>query len=364
MTDDVLQLGSWLKDTDCEMAAMESTGNYWKPVYNIFEEKGIPIMVVNAHFGGGGIKEALKNGADIVLTQRVVDSALSLGPLAYEIDWDLNDPCQMAMGTTVGHIMEYSMHATGGNYLDPGYKECADPGHLGVPIAEFSEDELIITKVPNTGGSVSRDSIIEQIIYETTDPTDYMVPDVTLDLTNLKVEKIGKDVVRITGFKGHPRPEKLKVLVSFFEGYMNEEWVCWSGLGCKERAKVGEEVLFGRLKQIGFKPREFRYDYVGVNSIMRKMTPKNAFPEDPSEIILRLVCKDDDPDMCNLLHEEIDAMACGGPANTGKIGTFGSRLRPVIGLTFIYVDRKDVCESDSIGNGKANTWRTTRQGTG
>ena len=119
----------------------------------------------------------------------------------------------------------------------------------------------------------------------------------------------------------------------------------WAGPDAAKRAELGKQILKDRLDLVGFKPKEFRCDYVGVNAVMRELTPNNVMPVDPWEIVLRLACKDDSADMCRLLTEEIDSMAIAGPQSTGKIGTFSGRIRPVIGLTSMLVSRKDCCET-------------------
>lgn len=314
------------------------------PVYN-YELKRENIISAEVYFGADGIKKALEDGAHVVLTTRVVDSALYLGPLAYEFGWDLNDIDKAAKGSIIGHIMECGVQPTGGAYGDPGYKPVPDPSRIGMPIAEVTEDSVYISKVPDTGGLVTVDSVIEQIIYETTDPTSYKLPNVIADLTGLKITQAGKDVVKVEGFKGHPRPETLKVMIGFMEGYMNEEWVGWAGPGAKQRADMGMKILMERLEIVGFKPNEFRWDYVGLNSMMRELTPDFVYRTEPWEVVVRLVCKDHRVDMCNKLTEEIDGMGIAGPMCTAKIGTLSGRLRPVIGLTSMLIDRKHCIET-------------------
>lgn len=303
------------------------------------------VLSAEVYFGAGGIKEALANGADVVLTTRIVDSALYLGPLAYEFGWDLNDPQLAAKGSIVGHLMECGCQVSGGTFADPGYKEVFDLGHLGAPIAEVTEDYVRLTKVPGSGGVVSVDSVTEQMLYEITDPTCYLLPDVTADFSGIRLKEVDKDVVEITGFKGKPRPEKLKVLVGFMEGYMNEQMVAWNGPGAMERAELCKEVLKTRFDVIGFHPKEFRWDYVGINSVGREVTPEWAQQFTPREVILRLACKDESAEMCELLKKEVDSLANNGPSFSGKVGTFGANTRPVIGMRSTLVDRDKAKET-------------------
>lgn len=303
------------------------------------------VLSAEVYFGADGIKEALENGADVVLTTRIVDSALYLGPLAYEFGWDLDDPQLAAKGSTIGHLMECGCQVSGGTFADPGYKEVEDLGHLGAPIIEVTEDYVHLTKVPGSGGCVCPESVTEQMVYEITDPTCYILPNVIIDFTGLRFRQVEKNVVEITGFKGRPKPEKLKVLVGFMEGYMNEQMVAWNGPGAMERAELCKEVLKTRFDVVGFKPEKFRWDYVGINAVSREVTPANAQTFTPWEVILRMACKDDSAEMCNLLKNEVDSLANNGPSFSGKVGTFGAQTRVVIGMRSALIGRSDACET-------------------
>lgn len=303
------------------------------------------VLSAEVYFGAGGIKEALANGANVVLTTRIVDSALYLGPLAYEFGWDLNDPQLAAKGSIIGHLMECGCQVSGGTFADPGYKEVPDLGHLGAPIVEVTEDYVHLTKVPGSGGAVNVETVTEQMIYEITDPTAYLLPDVTADFSGLHFEEVGENVVEITGFKGRPRPEKLKVLVGFMEGYMNEQMVAWNGAGAMERAELCKEVLKTRFDIVGFKPKAFRWDYVGINAVGREITPEWAQQYTPREVILRLACKDESAEMCDKLKNEVDSLANNGPSFSGKVGIFSANTRPVIGLRAAFIDRDKAKET-------------------
>lgn len=303
------------------------------------------VLCAEVYFGADGIKEALENGADVVLTTRIVDSALYLGPLAYEFGWDLEDPQLAAKGSTIGHLMECGCQVSGGTFADPGYKEVDDLGHVGAPIIEVTDEYVHLTKVPGSGGTVCPESVTEQMLYEITDPTCYILPNVIIDFSNIKFRQVEKDVVEITGFSGKKRPEKLKVLVGFQEGYMNEQMVAWNGAGAMERAELCKEVLKTRFEVVGFHPKEFRMDYVGINSVAREVTPAAAQTFKPWEVILRMACKDESKEMCDLLKSEVDSLANNGPSFSGKVGTFGAQTRVIIGMRSALIDREDACET-------------------
>lgn len=306
---------------------------------------GNEVISAEVYFGADGIVEALKNGADVVLTTRIVDSALYLGPLAYEFGWDMDDPRLAAKGSTIGHLLECGVQATGGYYGDPGYKPVPDPARVGVPIVEVTEEYVHITKTPTSGGLVTPDTLIEQMLYEITDPKEYILPNVIVDFTDIKFEQVAKDVVAVTGFKGRQKPEKLKVLVGFKEGFMTEEYVIWAGPGALSRAELAKDILRERFEIIGFKPKEFRWDYVGRDACLREATPDYAKQPEPWEVVLRLAAKDDSQEMCQLLGKEIDTICMCGAASTGKYGPMSNRTRPVIGMLSGLIDRDAVAET-------------------
>jgi hypothetical protein len=340
----------------CKIAAVYNSADVMKVLFEkdlefqdihkrISDYDPATVLSAEVYFGADGIKEALENGANVVLTTRIVDSALYLGPLSYEFGWDLNDVELAAKGSIIGHLMECGCQVTGGTFADPGYKEVEDLGHLGAHIIEVTEEYVHLMKVPGSGGQVSPDSVSEQLLYEITDPTQYILPNVTIDFSHLRLRQVEKDVVEITGFAGKPRPEKLKVLVGFMEGYMNEQMVAWNGPGAMERAELCKEVLKTRFDVVGFHPQEFRCDYVGINAVAREVTPASAQTFTPWEVILRIVCKDKSADMCNLLKSEVDSLANNGPSFSGKVGTFGAQTRAVIGMQSALMNRSDACET-------------------
>ena len=306
------------------------------------KDLGDRMVSVEVYFGADGIVEALRNGADVVLTTRIVDSALYLGPLAYEFGWSLDDPDLAAKGSIIGHLMECASQASGGYFSDPGYKDVPDIEHLGNPIVEVSEEYVRFTKTETTGGLVTPATLKEQLVYEITDPSNYILPNCVVDFTGLRFREIGKNLVETVGFKGRPKPEKLKMLVGIKEGFMNEEYVQFAGPGAYQRAELARKILTERFGIIGFRPTELRMDYVGLNSVHREATPPWNF--EPWEVVLRIAAKADSPEMCDLLRQEMDTICMNGPSATGKYGPMSGRIRAVIGMLSALVDRNEVEE--------------------
>lgn len=176
------------------------------------------VFSANAYFGGRPIAEALAAGADMVITGRVVDSALTLGPLMYEFGWTDRDYDLLSAGSLAGHVIECGAQATGGLFTD--WQDVPDWAHIGYPVIECHADgSFVVTKPPGTGGLVSAAAVAEQILYEVGDPQAYALPDVVCDFTEVKVEEVGEHRVKVTGAKGYPPSDRYKVCVTFGDGF-------------------------------------------------------------------------------------------------------------------------------------------------
>jgi hypothetical protein len=278
------------------------------------------IVSAEAYLGAGGIVEALRDGAECVITTRIADGALYLGPLAYEFGWAVEDYDAMARGMVIGHLMECGTQISGGYFCDPGYKDVPGLADLGSPIAEVTRDEVIITKTAGSGGIVSTATCAEQLLYEVEDPANYLCPDCIADFTQVGFEQVGPDRVRVLiGAVGKPKTPYLKALVGVKEGFMTEEMVIFAGPGALERAQMTEEILRERFRKINLIALDVRFDYLGLNAVHREATPANEHV--PYEIILRIALKTDSREEANKLRREVDPLAVNGLAGTGKWAT-------------------------------------------
>lgn len=170
-----------------------------------FEHVKNSIVNVNVYYGRKPLMELLEQGVDLIITGRCTDSAMFLAPLAYEFGWKDEDLDDLAKGIMVGHLLECGGQGAGGNYMY-GWRDVPDMDQLGFPIAEVTEDDLIITKAPNCGGLVCKESVAEQFLYEIHDPANYITPDVTADISEATLEDVGPNMVRVAGIKDI-RPE-------------------------------------------------------------------------------------------------------------------------------------------------------------
>lgn len=308
----------------------------------IAERRG-DIVSGEVYLGAEGIVEALRQGADVVITTRVADACVYLGPLAYEFGWNFDDHHLIAKGMIIGHLLECGCQISGGYFADPGYKDVPDLHDVGNPIVEVTEDRVIITKLPNTGGVVSEATCKEQLLYEVQDPSRYYCPDVIADFTKVTFKEIGRNEVEVfIDRAGVPRTATLKALIGLHEGYMTEEMVLFAGPGAMARAELTKDILTKRLKRAELDAEEIRMDYIGTNAVHRESSPAPA--SEPYEVVLRIALKTRTRAEADKLRREVDPLAVNGASGTGKWATSapGSRVRPIVGLNSALVPREEV----------------------
>jgi len=302
------------------------------------------IVSAEVYLGCDGIVQALRDGADVVVTTRVADACLYLGPLAHEFGWSLDDYGKMARGMVIGHLMECSAQLTGGYFADPGYKDVPGLENLGSPIAEVWEDDIRLSKLPGSGGLLTPATCKEQLLYEVGDPAHYLGPDCVTNLGAVTFTQTAKDevAVHLGCAVGEPRPETLKALVGVREGYMTEEMVIFAGPGALDRAMMTRDLLRKRFDAIELRAQELRFDFLGVNGVHREASPPSS--ADPYEVILRIALKTSDRAEAEKLRKEVDPLAVNGVSGTGKWATsaVGSRVRSVIGLNSCLVPRASI----------------------
>ena len=225
-------------------------------------------MSANAYLGAEPMAQALSAGADIVITGRASDPALFLAPMIHAFGWAMDDWNLLGQGTVAGHLLECAGQITGGYFADPGYKDIPDLARLGFPIGEVGEDgSLVITKVEGSGGAVTAQTCKEQLLYEVHDPRQYIQPDVVADFSQVKVEEIGPDRVRVSGGRGTKRTDTLKVSVGYVDSYIGEGQISYAGPGALARGRLALEIVRERLKLTGVAASELRFELIGVDSL-------------------------------------------------------------------------------------------------
>jgi len=277
------------------------------------------IVFASAYLGAKPLVEALEAGADIVLTGRVADAALFLAPMVYELGWRWDEWDKLAQGMVVGHLLECSGQATGGNF-GGDWRSIPDLAHIGYPIAEVWENgDALITKAPGTGGRVNFDTLHEQLLYEVHDPGHYMTPDVDVDMTTLRMEEIGTDEVRVTGATGGPAPEMLKIVAGYEDGVMGQAMLGYAWPDAMAKARAAAEIIQQQMSEIGLRAEETIIEYVGYNSIHGPLADPTHV-DDLNEVYLRIAVRCADKREAAKLGRLFPPLALSGPPFIGGAG--------------------------------------------
>ena len=279
------------------------------------------LISANAYQGGFEIAAALKEGAQIVVTGRVADPSLVLGPAVAHFGWAADDWNRLAGATMAGHLLECGAQVTGGYFADPGSKDVPDLANVGYPIAEIAEDgTCVITKPPGTGGLVDVRTVKEQLLYELHDPAAYVTPDVVADVTAAQLSYIGHDRVHVTGVRGHPRTPTLKVLAYFEGGWLGEAEISYAGPNAEARARLAIDIVRKRMGS-GI---HLRFDLIGRCSILGDdagLTLSTVAPSNAEDVRLRAAARHDDPNEIDRLLREVYSLWLCGPAGGGGVRT-------------------------------------------
>lgn len=297
------------------------------------------IVAANAYIGSDGVIEALQGGADVVVTGRVSDSALYVGPMMHEFGWSFAEPYWDRIGAaiTIGHLLECSCFVTGGGSCQ--WREAKEPWHIGFPIAEVDQDaNAVITKVDGSGGIVNQWTVKEQLTYEISDPHSYFMPDGVADFTSVEMAEIGPDRVRVTGMSGRPRPDTLKVCIGYRDGFIAEGLLLYSWPDALEKAQRSEDIVRRRLAMLGVEPVELRFDYVGINTLHGNTV--HPVEGEPNEVGLRIAAKVRTMDEADVVRREATHLwTLGG---TGTAFGVPFRPRPVVALWPTLIPRSAV----------------------
>lgn len=277
------------------------------------------LLFANAYLGALPLVEALDTGADIVLTGRVADAALFLAPMVYELSWRWDDWDKLAQGIVVGHLLECSGQATGGNF-GGDWRSIPDLTHIGYPIAEVWENgDAVISKAPGTGGRVNFDTLREQLLYEVHDPGHYLTPDVDVDMTTLHMEEIGPDEVRVTGATGRPAPEMFKIVAGYEDGVMGQALIGYAWPDALAKAQLAAQIIQQQMVEIGLKAEETVIEYMGYDSIHGPLAdPVHA--RDLNEVYLRIAVRCADKKEAAKLGRLFPPLALSGPPFIGGAG--------------------------------------------
>ncbi len=296
------------------------------------------VVSANAYLGAAPIADALGEGARVVITGRVADASLTVGPALHTHGWSLEDLDHLAAATVAGHLIECGAQVSGGFYTHWPELDLAD---VGYPIAELQDSgACIITKPNGTGGRVSRETVCEQLVYEIGDPNHYLTPDVDADFTTVTVHDEGSDRVRVQGATGRPAPETLKVSLAYRAGYMASSQLLIYGRQCVAKAHSCAELIFARLARAGFAMDRKHVELLGTGASAGQ-PPRGS--DELREVVLRISVQDLRRDAVERFAREITPLATSGPAGLAGYTSGRAQVRPAFAYWPTTIPRDRLC---------------------
>ena len=284
------------------------------------------VLSANAYLGAAPVVEALQRGAQVVITGRVTDTGLTLGPLMHAFGWPRDAWDRIAAGTVAGHIIECGAQASGGNCLSD-WKTIPNLAAVGYPIVEARTDGTFdLIKHPGTGGRIDVAGVTEQLVYEMGDPRDYITPDGVADFTTIQLRQVGKDRVRVSGVRGKPATDKLKVSIAYFYGYKAIGTLVYAWPDALEKARAADRILRQRLAALGLKFEAMLTEFVGANATHGALALQDVEPATIPEVQLRIGVRSPDKAAVDRFTREIAPLILNGPPSV--TGFAGGRPKP------------------------------------
>jgi len=309
--DDIMDYIKQLIDSGHSMENMDTD----EPLTSIVDK----ILSANVYFGARPIVEALKSGADVVITGRVTDTGLTLGPMIHEFGWKFGDFDKMAAGTIAGHIIECGAQCSGGNFTD--WLRIPDMENIGFPIIEaYPDGSFVVTKHEGTGGCVDTMTVSEQLLYEIGDPSSYITPDCIADFTSIQIEQQAPNRVFVNGIKGMPATDSYKVSISYKDGFKLTSTLVYVWPDALQKAERAGEILHKRAQSLGIIFDKYRVEMVGFNSCNEK---NDQSPTDYNEVQLRVSATSASESDLNRFGREVAPLILTGPS--GVTGFAGGR---------------------------------------
>ncbi|HVC96301.1 MAG TPA: acyclic terpene utilization AtuA family protein [Pirellulales bacterium] len=283
-----------------------------------------PVVSANAYLGAREIAGCLDSGARIVITGRVADASLTVGPAVHAFGWSWDDWRRLAAASVAGHMIECGAQATGGFY--PHWREI-DLANIGYPIAELNDaGDVVITKPPGSGGVVNRETVAEQLVYEIGDPAHYLTPDVDVDFSTVEAEELGHDRVAVRGATGRPAPESYKVSLAYRAGFMASGQMLIYGRDAAAKARACAEIVLDRLRLAGHKFERSFVECLGAGESVPSLAPP---PAELREVMLRLSVHDPRRETVERFAKEFAPLATSGPAGLAGYASGRPQPRPV-----------------------------------
>jgi hypothetical protein len=312
------------------------------------------VLSANVYLGAFPLARALATGADVVISGRCADAALALAPMIHRFGWRETDWDLLAAGAVAGHVIECGAHATGGNFQ--GDWQSLDLVEIGYPIIEAEPDgTAAITKHPGTGGLVDVHTVKEQLVYEIGDPCCYVTPDVVVDFTSLALKQTGRDRVRITGARGRPRPEMLKVSLNYAAGWKALGTLVFSRPQAIEKARRADEIVRERLRRAGLAFDAIETEFLGAGACdairgrsgLSTSKPEaaeraGASPFNPPEVQLRIGVRGPDRGAVDRFTRELIPLVLSGPPGATGYGEGRPQVREVVAYWPALIPRAEI----------------------
>ena len=306
------------------------------------------VLSANAYLGAAPVVDALRRGADTVITGRVTDTALTLAPLMHAFDWRPDAWDLIAAGTVAGHIIECGAQCSGGNCM-VDWRRIPDLANVGYPIAEGSPDGTFeIIKHPGTGGRITVAGVTEQLVYEMGNPREYITPDCIADFTTIRLRQAGKDRVRVSGIAGRPATDKLKVSIAYFYGFKAVGTLVYAWPDAYEKAQAADRVLRERLRGLGLGFDAIHTEFLGVDATHGPLTRKSPHVAELPEVQLRIGVRAAARAPVERFTREIAPLILNGPPSV--TGFAGGRPKPeeIVAYWPALIDRRVVQPSVEI----------------
>jgi hypothetical protein len=303
------------------------------------------VLSGNAYIGSTPIVQALQQGANVVVTGRSTDTALTMAPLRHEFGWAEDDWNALAAGIVAGHILECGAQCSGGNCLHD-WRTIPDLANVGYPIAEARADgTFVITKHPGTGGRVNVPSVTEQLVYEMGDPHAYITPDVVADFTSIRLENAGENRVRVHGITGGPPTPFLKVSIAYRAGFKAVGSLVYSWPDAMEKAQLADRVLRERLDTLGLKFDQVLSEFVGATSTHG---PLAGDGRDAPEVQYRIGVRGSDRAAVERFTREIAPLVLNGPPSVTGFAGGRPKVEEIVAYWPALLDKRAVSTAVTI----------------
>ncbi|HUH12824.1 MAG TPA: acyclic terpene utilization AtuA family protein [Longimicrobiales bacterium] len=298
------------------------------------------VMSANAYIGAAPLLEALRRDATVIITGRSTDTALTYAPMMHAFGWSPEDQDRIAAGIVAGHINECGAQASGGNCL-VDWRNVPDLAGVGYPIIEaWPDGSFVVTKHEGTGGRITPAVVKEQLLYEMGDPKSYITPDGVADFTTIRLEEDGPDRVRVSGVKGGPRTDMLKVSISYEAGYKAVGTLVYAWPDAVEKAQAADRLLRERFDRLGLAFDEIRTEFVGWNATHGALA--GPPPADIAEVQLRVAVRAEQSEPVEAFSREIAPLVLSGPPSVTGFAGGRPRVEQVVAYWPALLDRTEV----------------------